>query len=142
MELSIKLLPNQQSIHLIDEVMNTLTNSYNLPNKKEICFVVHELIINSVEAMEELKKNEVEIEFQAHLRNGIIEISVIDYARGIEEDQLATMFEINTKHLTSSDRGRGLFFVKNMVDDISFYQFKENKFLVKVTKKLISESIL
>lgn len=135
MELSIKLLPNQQSIHLIDEVMKTYTTMYNLPNKREICFVAHELVINSVEAMKQSQKND-EIEFQVtHIGEEIV-ITVTDYAGGIPEDKLKTLFEFKIEELITSDRGRGLFFVKNMVDKISFYQSSEMKFLVKVSKKI------
>lgn len=137
MELSIQVLPNEENIHYIDRIVEKCTTIYNYPNKKEICFVAHELVINAVEAMQLANKQNVHIEFKASFTKGNIIISVIDYAGGISTEKLNGILEPSMNDLMSSERGRGLYFVKNMVDSIKFKQFTEKKFLVKVYKKLM-----
>lgn len=137
MEFTLNLLPDQRCINFIDEIMNTYLTVYNLPHKRELCFVVHELIINAVEAMEKVKKSETEsIQINVSQKNGEIIVTVIDHAGGIEEENWEDVFQFDLEKMTYSDRGRGLFFVKNMVDNIWFQHLSDTKFLVGISKKV------
>ena len=137
MEFTINLLPNQQCIHFIDRVMEAYMFTYNLPYEKEICFVVHELIINSVEAMEGAQIDETEtIEITVSYKDEELVISVIDKAGGIPENDWDEVVQYDLENFEFSDRGRGLFFVRNMVDSLLFKYVSETKFLVQVSKKI------
>ena len=137
MEFTLKVLPDQQAIYFVDQTMATYTNLYNLPSKKELCFVVHELIINAVEAMRHAEKSKTDtIQIHVSQNDGQIKITVMDHAGGIPEENWQDIFQFDLENLNYSDRGRGLFFVNNMVDEIWFEKVSDQTFLVGVSKKI------
>ena len=137
MEFILNVNPDTQAIAYVDQVIENYTNVYNLPFKRELRFVVHELVINAVEAV---KKNDPYSEkaIQVHLShsNEEIKITFIDEAKGIAEKDWDKALQFDLNELDYSDRGRGLFFIKNMVDHIWFENISETKFLVGISKKI------
>lgn len=137
MNFTLNLVPNQQAIYFVDETMASYTNLYNLPCKRELCFVVHELVINAIEAMSLANLKEVAtIQVHVSQNDELVKVTVMDQAKGIPEKDWGKFLEFNLEDASFSDRGRGLFFVKNMVDDIWFENISDNKFLVGVSKKI------
>ncbi|MGE7695042.1 ATP-binding protein [Lysinibacillus sp. NPDC094177] len=133
----LNINPDSQSIAYIDQVMENFTNVYNLPFKREIRFVVHELVINAIEAMEKIEPySKKAIQVHVYHSNEEIKITVIDEAKGIAEYDWDKVLQFDLNELDYSDRGRGLFFVKNMVDHIWFENISETKFLVGISKKI------
>lgn len=137
MNFTLNLVPNQQAICFVDKTMASYTNLYNLPSKKELCFVVHELVINAIEAMSHANLNEV-AKIQVHVSQDdeLVKVTVIDQANGIPKKDWDKLLQFNIEDMSFSERGRGLFFVKNMVDDIWFENVSDTKFLVGVSKKI------
>lgn len=136
MEFTLNVKPNMQAINFVDQVMENYMTVYNLPYQKELRFVVHELVINAVEAMEK-KNTDSQEKIQVHViqEDDEIRVTVIDDAKGIAVSDWQKVFEFDLHNLTSSDRGRGLLFIKNMVDSIWFENISETKFLVGISKK-------
>lgn len=137
MEFTFTIEPNQQSIGLIDQVMETYTELYAIPNAREICFVMHELVINAVEAMEKEERME-SIEVKVRNENELLQIMVIDSAAGIPKDQWPIMFDTNVNMDSCLERGRGFMFIQHMVDQLWFEQLSDLHFLVGVKKKLVT----
>ena len=137
MEFTLNVNPDTQAIAFIDQVMENYTDLYNLPYKRELRFVVHELVINAVEAMGKIN-TPVQKEIQIHVTpsNEEIKITVTDEAKGIDEKDWDKVLQFDLDKLDYADRGRGLFFVKNMVDHIWFENISETKFLVGISKKI------
>ena len=137
MEFTLNVNPDTQAIAFIDQIMENYTNLYNLPYKREIRFVVHELVINAVEAMGKIDTPSQK-EIQIHVTQSYeeIKITVTDEAKGIAEYDWDKVLQFDLDELDYSDRGRGLFFVKNMVDHIWFENISETKFLVGISKKI------
>ncbi|MFE3575150.1 ATP-binding protein [Lysinibacillus sp. NPDC059133] len=137
MEFILNVNPDTQAIAYVDQVMENYTNIYNLPFKREIRFVVHELVINAVEAMEKLEPYSKKV-MQVHVSHSHeeIKITVTDEAKGIAEKDWDKALQFDLNELDYSDRGRGLFFVKNMVDHIWFENISATKFLVGISKKI------
>lgn len=137
MDFTLNLVPNQHAIYFVDETMTSYTNLYNLPSKKELCFVVHELVINAIEAMNHANLNKVaKIQVRVSQDDKAVKVTVIDQAKGIPEKDWDKVLQFNLEEITFSERGRGLFFVKNMVDDIWFENVSDTKFLVGISKKI------
>lgn len=137
MEFTLNLIPNQQAIYFVDQTMASYTDLYNLPSKKELCFVTHELVINAVEAMQNAYKNTTEkIQIHVSQNDEYVTITVTDHAEGIPKEEWEKVLRFDLENLAFSDRGRGLFFVKNMVDEIWFENVSDTKFLVGVSKKI------
>lgn len=137
MELILNLIPNRQAICFVDQTMATYTDLYNIPDKRELCFVVHELVINAVEAMEHAKKgDDATIQIHVSQNKEQVKVTVTDQAGGIPQDQWTSILQFDLKEITYSDRGRGLFFVKNMVDHLWFEQLADEKFLVGISKNI------
>lgn len=137
MEFTLNLIPNQQSIYFVDQTMASYTDLYDLPSRKELCFVTHELVINAVEAMQNAQNNDTEkIEVHVLQTRKQVQITVTDHAGGLPEEDWQKVLKYNLEELTFSDRGRGLFFIKNMVDEMWFEYISETKFLVGVSKNI------
>ncbi|MEK4228004.1 ATP-binding protein [Solibacillus sp. FSL H8-0538] len=137
MEFTLNLVPNRQAISFVDQTMASYMSLYNLPSKRELCFVVHELVINAVEAMGNAKENTSEkIQIHVSQDDEEIKVIVIDHGKGIPETDWEEALKFDLGEISFSDRGRGLFFVKNMVDKIWFENLAETKFLVGVSKKI------
>lgn len=137
MEFTLNVNPDTQAIAFIDQVMENYTELYNLPYKRELRFVVHELVINAVEAMGKIDiPAQKEIQIHVTPSNEEIKITVTDEAKGIDEKDWDKVLQFDLDKLDYADRGRGLFFVKNMVDHIWFENISETKFLVGISKKI------
>ena len=137
MELLLNVEPTQQSIHFVDQTITIFTEMYEIPNKREICFVVHELIINAVEAMQQMEFTEVkEIIVHVIKEADVLKVTVTDEAMGIPEEKWSYILEANFEELDYSDRGRGFLFIKHMVDELWFENLSNNRFLVGVKKKI------
>ncbi|AVK83386.1 ATP-binding protein [Lysinibacillus sp. B2A1] len=137
MEFTLNVNPDTQAIAFVDQVMENYSNVYNLPYKKELRFVVHELVINAVEAMGKINTcSKKEIQIHVCQSNEEIKVTVTDEAKGIAENDWDKVLQYDFNELDYSDRGRGLFFVKNMVDDIWFEHISETKFLVGISKRI------
>lgn len=138
MEFTLNVNPDTQAIAFIDQVMENYTELYNLPYKRELRFVVHELVINAVEAMGKIDTpSQKEIQILVTQSYEEIKITVTDEAKGIAENDWDKVLQFDLDELDYSDRGRGLFFVKNMVDHIWFENISETKFLVGISKRFI-----
>jgi len=137
MEFTLNVNPDTQAIAFIDQVMENYTDLYNLPYKRELRFVVDELVINAVEAMGKIN-TPVQKEIQIHVAqsNEEIKITVTDEAKGIDQKDWDKVLQFDLDKLDYADRGRGLFFVKNMVDHIWFENISKTKFLVGISKKI------
>lgn len=136
MEFRIEVSPNAQAIDFVDAVMKNYVETYELPCARELCFVLHEFVINAVEAMTEAGKPEQLIEVHVVYDGTQIQMTVIDKADGIPEDQWQEVLTYNFEEMADSDRGRGLFFVQHMMDHIWFKHVAPNRFLVGASKKL------
>lgn len=136
MKLQLTIKPDQQAIFFIDKIMESYIETYHPELIRECCFVTHELIINAVEAMNKAQKTN-EISITIHCTNQELQVTVTDCAGGIPKEQWNAVLEENLEIDDFSDRGRGLFFIKHMVDDIWFEQPTVSQFLVGIRKALI-----
>lgn len=137
MEFILNVNPDTQAIAYVDQVMANYTDVYNLPFKRELRFVVHELVINAVAAIEKIEpSSKTAIQVHVFHSSAEIKITVTDEAKGIAENDWDKVLQFDLNELDYSDRGRGLFFVKNMVDHIWFENISDTKFLVGISKKI------
>lgn len=139
MKFSVEIPPNYQAIQLIDDMMKSYVTIYDLPNSKELCFILHELVINAVEAMVQIEREQGTIQVQVEKNGNHLQMSVADQAGGIPEEQWEEILTYDFETMGDSDRGRGLFFVQYMVDHIWFEFALPDQFLVSVSKKLVIE---
>ena len=136
MQFLVEVLPEERSIELVDSIMSNYVSTYNLPNQRELCFVLPELVINAVEAMQKANKNEQLIQVRVVQECEQLQMIVIDRADGIPKERWQEVLTYNLEEMIDSDRGRGLFFVQHMVDDIWFEQVAPEQFLVGVAKTI------
>ncbi|ARD48880.1 hypothetical protein SporoP37_12405 [Sporosarcina sp. P37] len=137
MEFTFSIIPNQQSIRLIDQLMENYTELYAIPCAREICFVTHELVINAVEAMEKDGRTE-SIEVYVRNEDDQLHIAVTDSAEGIPEEQWPGILGAALADESFCERGRGFLFIQHMVDQLWFEQLSGSQFLVGVKKKLLA----
>lgn len=136
-EWTFQAFPNKETVAIIDGILEKYIELYNLSHMREIAFVVHELVVNAVEAMEEAQKQDKEkIQLNFSHKDEEIKITVTDSAGGIPEEYWDDIIYGEIEETTYSERGRGLFFIKHFVDQLWFDKISENLFLVGVSKKL------
>ncbi|WP_431030312.1 ATP-binding protein [Lysinibacillus sp. LZ02] len=137
MELLLSVEPNQQAIQFVNQTITTFAEMYEIPTKRELCFVVHELVINAVEAMKQMQFTDVKkIEIHITKDKDLVKVTVTDEAMGIPEEKWDSILAANFEDVDFSDRGRGFLFIKNMVDEIWFEHLSDNRFLVGIQKKI------
>ncbi|MBS7345667.1 MAG: sensor histidine kinase [Caryophanon sp.] len=138
MKVVVEIPPTQEGIRLVDEMMKSYIDIHELPYERELCFVLHELVINAVEAMEKVAAGDRDcIQVKIEKTNVTINMYVIDFADGIPEEQWQEVLTYEMDAMGDNfDRGRGLFFVQHMVDKIWFEYVAPKQFLVGVTKSL------
>lgn len=136
MEFKFTITPNQQSILLIDQLMESYTELHSIPCAKELCFVTHELVINAVEAMEKEGRTE---SIEVHMRNDEehVQITVSDFAKGIPKEQWPIVLDMSLDDESFCERGRGFLFIQHMVDQLWFEQVSDAQFVVGVKKKIV-----
>lgn len=135
MELQLAIKPDEQSVYFADHMMENFAAFYELNEAKELCFVLHELIINSVEASVKAASGK-NIEIALLYENSEITMTVTDSAGGIPEEQWAVVTDLNVMDLSFSERGRGFLFIQHMVDQLWFENLDDGQFTVGVKKKL------
>lgn len=138
MNVVVEIPPTQEGIRLIDEMMQSYVEIHELPHARELCFVLHELVINAVEAMGKASEHERDcIQVKIEKTNVTLNMCVIDFADGIPEESWEQVLTYDLEAMGDNfDRGRGLFFVQHMVDKIWFEYVAPKQFLVGVTKSL------
>lgn len=135
MELQLTVNPNEQSVYFVDQMMESFVKFYELNEAQELCFVLHELIINAVEASIKTAGGK-NIEIAVLYENGEIAMTVTDSAGGIPEEQWAVVTDLNVMDLAVSERGRGFLFIQHMVDRLWFENLDGGQFKVGVKKKI------
>ncbi|PIC79998.1 ATP-binding protein [Sporosarcina sp. P18a] len=137
MEFKFAITPSQQSVLLIDQLMESYSELYSIPCAREICFVMHEMVINAVEAMEKEGRSE---SIEVHMRNEDeqLRITVSDFAKGIPEEQWPVVLDRSADGDSFCERGRGFLFIQHMVDQLWFEQVSDAQFLVGVEKKIVT----
>lgn len=135
MELQLAVKPDERSVYFADHMMENFAAFYELNEAQELCFVLHELIINSVEASIETAGGK-NVEIAVLYENSEITMTVTDSAGGIPEEQWAVVTDLNVMDLSVSERGRGFLFIQHMVDQLWFENLDGGQFKVGVKKKI------
>ncbi|MBM7659972.1 serine/threonine-protein kinase RsbW [Bacillus mesophilus] len=131
-------LPCQtSSIEIFDAAANELLEKCT-DSHRMLSFVIHELLINSLEASvrrfgEEAIHRFIKLKMSYQLST--IEISVIDSAGGMSPESLQHFEQESLDNLLDRECGRGLLMVKNMVDDLEMDYDSQGLFEVKVRKE-------
>lgn len=139
MELKIKLPACEESIPFLRElVMHTLVLR-NIRERKRIVFACNEAVMNSVQAMIEKGKMHKDIVLHMKIYDSEIELNVVDYAGGIPEDTQKKLNQLTFTDMEDSIRGRGLLFIKNIMDELWFRYLENQGFLVGMRAKITIE---
>lgn len=135
MELHLSIVPAVQSVRYVDEQTQQFLELHQIPFQREIVFIIHELIINAIEAMEKCKEKKAnEIEVHIKKEDCTIHMQVIDGADGIPTTQANELLHLNMQDVLLSERGRGLLFIQHMADRIFFKTLDDHRFAVHVEK--------
>lgn len=116
------------------ELLQKYTDSY-----RSLTFIIHELLINSLEASFRRYGEEAAIHHSMKLTisqdQGAIDIAVMDQAGGIEEEEYQLLHEKSLDDLVNSENGRGLLMIEHMVDDLKMDYELDGTFVIKVRKE-------
>ncbi|MBP3950747.1 ATP-binding protein [Bacillus suaedae] len=123
--------------HIGDVIEHSLLKFTDTSDRK-LNFVIQELIVNAYEAT--VKKYEdaalnYHIDIKVEINNDFISASITDRGTGISEQQYRSFTKKTLEDALHQERGRGLLMVKELVDQLSFYQEDHDLFTVSIEKR-------
>lgn len=136
-QLTAKFEATNETIDVVDRILEALLPIQSCDKSMDMYIAAHELIINSIAAMNKTDKTEdgnIEVFIALDRRN--IEIKVTDFAGGA--DKIHEKLEGNILDNLLSESGRGLFMVNSLVDDLSV-TVEENSRTTCTIKKIITK---
>ena len=127
---------SMEKLHDIDQVIRYYFNDLCKSDKVKLVFVIHEVIVNTLQAYEHNKVvcSDRMIEIRIDTLVDEVCIEVVDYAgvMRLDKDQMARHNQ-EGQHLEPN--GRGMLFINQFVDEFSWYNHEEGGISVRIKKK-------
>lgn len=132
--LNVKIPCDLNEIEKLEKAIREQLSLYQSSVRDHICFIVHELLINSFEAtMKTFSGPSSLYSINAHVEMTHSEyiIHITDECGGVKGE----VFTHELEDILLADRGRGLLMVRELVDSISFHQNDEEGLFTVLVKK-------
>ncbi|WP_078553711.1 ATP-binding protein [Alkalihalobacterium alkalicellulosilyticum] len=125
------------SISYFDQVIPYAIEQYVGEAQPHFSFAIHELLINSLEAVHTQfgKETSEEISVDVTVNEVDMIVTVTDNAGGLSEEDLVNIHELRLEDIVFQERGRGLLMVKELVDKLTFSKEGEHRFSTKIRKR-------
>ncbi len=120
------------NIEIIDKLLEITLNYHKINWYRQFCFAAHELLINSIEAMSKHSSSLDKIFIELAININSITFSIYDTGGGLPFDINDLPARYNISNMKSS--GRGLFMIKSLVDDFSFFKADNGQYIYKISK--------
>jgi len=110
------------NIPKIDNLLCFLLEHENILEYRGFCFAAHELLINSIEALRGIYSKSLQNDINVYIQisDDIILFSINDRGGGIPEETMQRIDKLNMEDLLNEERGRGIYLIKNFVDEFSY----------------------
>lgn len=121
-------------IERFDDELKGKFEQYSCSLQEHICFIIHELLINSFEATinkygDDAHHYNLYAEVEMKKEEYIIQVS--DKCGGVPQEVLTHELE----DFLHNERGRGLLLIKELVDSLSFHHEHEDELYTVLVKK-------
>ncbi|TXC91097.1 ATP-binding protein [Metabacillus litoralis] len=130
----VQLPCDLDEIESFDDALRDKFEEYSCSLQEHICFITHELLVNSFEATinkygDDAHQYNLYAEVEMKEDEYIIQIS--DECGGVPQEALTYDLE----DFLHNERGRGLLLIKELVDSISFHREHEEELYTVLVKK-------
>jgi len=136
-KLVYRTIISNEKLHAIDEIIRLFFDEICKPDKTKLTFVIHEIIVNALQAYERHKVLSTEriVEIRLDLYLDEVNIEIMDYAGGmqIDKDRMARQSNENQSLETN---GRGMLFINHFVDEFTWHTHEEGGIMVRLKKKV------
>lgn len=130
MEINVTIPSTEEAIFYINQLCQLTFQHYNLKDFHKDCFLIHELVINAVEATKQKYADESKLRllhFQLQLVDSLV-VKLIDEVGGLSQEYIDALDPSNLQNdLLWSESGRGLLLIKEAAEEM-WYRNVDGKF--------------
>jgi len=114
----LEMMPVSQEIERVDHEIERFLIDEGFKQYKDVQFAAHELLINSVKAMNQKYEDSCPyvIKIEAKANSEIVELSVTDYGGGLAEDWRQSLENVLFEDILMMESGRGLLLINCLTD--------------------------
>ncbi|HEY9062938.1 MAG TPA: hypothetical protein VIO64_20940 [Pseudobacteroides sp.] len=131
-KLTLKCAAIPENIWLIDSLVELTIKSEHVFGYKKACFAMHELVINSVQAMSKNNKFNKQITIVLVCSKKYIFFSINDFGGGLPLNILENISINPLDNMGLNESGRGLALVNLFVDKLKCKKEKNGSFTYKI----------
>ena len=132
-EFYLKITPTWDEVTRADEFIGKALSEVEFYGSFQISFAIHELVINSVEALKADPLESIELFLKADKDN--VEFILKDRAGGLKNTSIEILDNTNFEDILEEESGRGLLLVKHLTDSFEHYFDQEGKAVYKICKR-------
>lgn len=138
-ELYFKCTAVPESISLIDNLIELTIKRLHYCNYKKVCFAIHELVINSIDAMNKNNQSFKQLSISLVCSKKHVLFSINDFGGGLPSDILNNLHSNNLDSLGLNESGRGLALIKMFVDSLTYNEENDGSFTYKIIAYMDNE---
>ncbi|KNY28804.1 ATP-binding protein [Pseudobacteroides cellulosolvens] len=139
-ELYFKCVAVPESISLIDNIIELTIKKIHNYDYKKICFAIHELVINSIDAMSKNNQSFKQISISLICSKKHVLFSINDFGGGLPSNILNKLHTNNLDSLGLNESGRGLAIIKMFVDNLTYNEENDGSFTYKIVAYMDNEA--
>ncbi|MGC5326868.1 ATP-binding protein [Brevibacillus sp. SYSU BS000544] len=128
-----------EMVEFLDQICEWTVMRVNQVETKRLVLAAHEAIINSVEAMKRCHGEayrEQNISLKIDVKQEEIEIKIIDSAGGLPLEVQKKLEERCMEDLIWEEDGRGILFMRHLVDDVWHDHAEDGRFIMGLRKRV------
>lgn len=138
-EFSFKCAAVPESISLIDNLIELTIKRLHNCNYKKVCFAIHELVINSIDAMNKNGQSSKQLSISLVCSKQYVLFSINDFGGGLPSNILNNLHSNNLDSLGLNESGRGLALIKMFVDSLTYNEENDGSFTYKIVAYMDNE---
>jgi anti-sigma regulatory factor (Ser/Thr protein kinase) len=131
-KLTFKCAAIPENIPLIDSLIEINIKSMHFFGYKKVCFAIHELVINSIEAMNKSNQYDKQITLTLVCNKKHVFFSINDFGGGLPLNFLNNIHLNPLENMGLNESGRGLALVNIFAGKLKYKEEKNGSFTYKI----------
>ncbi|WP_017756250.1 ATP-binding protein [Calidifontibacillus oryziterrae] len=134
--IQVECKANVESINYFNQLCERALELINWKEIRSVAFALNEAIINAVEATQKKYGMSTVETVIVHMQitSNVVDIQVIDKAGGMSDEQIKLLEKREFRDVGFSERGRGILFMKKLMDQVHFQKQENGVFIVQLKK--------
>ena len=128
-------------ITIIDNLVEMLLSANGVTETKRFCFAVHELVINSVEAMQKTAcmKGADQIVIRLRIDEEVLEFTINDWGGGLPAEVYARLHTEESGELSMDESGRGISMIRMFIDEFIYFKESDGSCTYQIIKRRMDD---